>query len=376
MPNIDEKVFVALWNAGHDDVDLSNLLGVSERTVQRVAKQLRKKGKIGFREGAKVKEKTRFKHSEIVDEVSNYLQAVKEEESKYHDLYKNIKYKSTWKKTKQTEDQVLLLSDMHTGMINHAPSTGEVTYNEQIQEKELENLLRGVYRFHQLYKPAYNIETFYIFGLGDLITNDRIFEGQKSEITCRVGKQIQKTFYYVSDFIRKVAEIYPRVVFINIVGNHGRTTPRYCAEEATSSFEYYIGLMLQERFRDNKRVEIILPEDYSHCEVIRGHRYLLTHGNAIRGGTLNTIEKASKEIALLVEQNPYDVITIGHFHCCYELPISPSTTLLVNGCFIHKDSYAYAQLRKFSTAKQYLFNVSNHSSLHNLQKIDLRWKMK
>ena len=31
------------------------------------------------------------------------------------------------------------------------------------------------------------------------------------------------------------------------------------------------------------------------------------------------------------------------------------------------------KLRKYSTAKQYLFNVSKKSAMHNLQKVDLRW---
>jgi hypothetical protein len=326
--------------------------------------------------GAESREKNKWSNKEIVEEVANYIDAVKHVEANYHDVYKNVKFRGNWKKGKQVEDQVQLFSDMHTAMINHAPTTGEITYNKEIQEKELQNLLRGNARFYELYKPAYNIETFYIFGLGDLVTNDRIFEGQMAEITCTVGKQVQLTFNYVSNYIRRLLEIYPRVVYVNIVGNHGRTTARYISEEATSNFEYYIGMLLKERFQDNKRVEIILPNDYSYSIKIRGHKYLLAHGNNIRGATLNSIEKASKEIALLVEQEPYDVICIGHFHSCYELPISPTTTLLVNGCFIHKDSFAYNKLRKFSTAKQYNFLVSKKSALHNVQKIDLRWDMK
>lgn len=322
------------------------------------------------------KEKNRWKLEEILPEVDYYIQAIKQEAFKYNDIYKNIKYKGQWSSSKQTEDQVQLLSDMHTGMRNIAPITGEVTYNKEIQEKELANLLKGNQRFYQLYKPAYNIETFYIFGLGDLITNDRIFEGQKSDITCTVGHQIRLTFEYVSDYIKHLLEIYPRIVYINIPGNHGRTLPNYSSESAVDNFENRIGLLLQERFRDNKRVEIINSEDYAQSITIRKHRYLLTHGNAIRGATLNTIEKAVKEIALLVEQEPYDVICIGHFHSCYEFPISPKTTLLVNGCFIYNDDYAYSKLRKFSTAKQFLFNVSQKSALHSVQKIDLRWDMK
>ena len=316
----------------------------------------------------------KYTNKAIVEETRGYVEHIRETTKNYNDPYKKVKLVGTWKGNKQSEDQVLLFSDMHTGMINKAPHTGEITYNQEIQEAELTELMKGIGRFHQLYAPSYNIETFYIFGLGDLITNDRIFEGQKSEITCGVGKQIQLAFQYVSDAIKKLLEIYPRVVYINVVGNHGRTTSKYVSEDATDNFEYLLGTLIKERFEGNERVEIILPTDYSYSLNIKGHKYLLTHGNSIRGCSLNTIEKAAKEIALLVENDCYDVITIGHFHSVYEFPISPSTTLLVNGCFIQKDSYAYYKLRKFSTAKQLLFNVSKRSALHNLQKIDLRWK--
>ena len=362
-----------LANANLTYTDISNKIpGTTPDSIEHA------KRRYGLKkaETKKRKEKLRWQNKEIVEEVKYYIEAVKAVTERYYDIYSKIKYKGKWQSGKQTEDQVQLFSDMHTGMINHAPTTGEVTYNQEIQEKELANLFQANERFYELYRPAYNIETFYVFGLGDLITNDRIYEGQQKEITCGVGKQIVKTVDYVSDYIRHLLQFYPNVIYINITGNHGRSTPAYISEEATNNFEYFTGLLLKERFQNNKRVEIKLAEDYSYTQTIKGHRYLLTHGNSIRGATLNSIEKASKEIALLVEQDPYDVICIGHFHCCHKLPISPKTSLLVNGCFIHKDNYAYTKLRKFSTAKQYLFNISKKSALHNLQELDLRWGMK
>lgn len=372
----NEKIFIELYNAGKNPYELSKLFGVKERTIGSWETRLRRAGKIKYRKDLveRRKDKKKFKYSEIVEEVSEYLSASRKVWAKYNDIYAKVHYKGKWITGKQTEDQVLLLSDMHTGMINKAPITGEITYNEEIQKQELRALYKGLYRFSELYKPVYNIETFYIFGLGDLVTNDRIYEGQKSEITYGVGRQIELTFMYVSDMIKRLLEIYPRVVYINEYGNHGRTTSKPISEEATNNFEYLLGLLLKERFADNKRVEIILPEDYSFTYSIKGHRYLLSHGNYIRGASLNTIERAAKEIALLVERDHYDVITIGHFHSCHKFPIAPTTTLLVNGCFIFKDNYAYTKLRKYSTAAQYMFNVSKRSSIHNVQEINLLWK--
>ncbi len=322
---------------------------------------------------ARKKEKTRFKNSEIVANTQMYLDKLAEKINKHNDIYKDIPLKIKRQKNKQTEDLALVWSDMHTGMINRHPLTKKITYNQAIQEQELQNLLRGICRFHQLYSPSYNLETFYIFDVGDNITNDRIYEGQLGEITCGVGEQIIKTLDYQSNFIKKLLTLFPKVVMIKVPGNHGRTTAKPISEDATNNFEYLLGKMLQERFKENKRVEIIVPESYTYTVKIYNHKYLLTHGNIVRGGTLNSIEKAIKNIASLAYQEFYDLIIIGHFHTSLKLRITPETNLLVNGCFIEYDDYAYQKLHKFSSATQYLFNISKKSPMHNLQEINLLW---
>jgi predicted phosphodiesterase len=169
-------------------------------------------------------------------------------------------------------------------------------------------------------------------------------------------------------------EIFPRVKVMKVPGNHGRTTSQPISEDATNSFEYLLGQLLIERFRDNKRVEIIVPNTYHYTTEIRGHKYLLFHGNTIKGTTLNSIERAVKDLATLSYKEFYDVMIIGHFHTALKLTITPRTILLVNGCWIYMDDFAYTKLRKFSSVTQYLFNISKKSPLHNSQEICLDWK--
>ena len=103
------------------------------------------------------------------------------------------------------------------------------------------------------------------------------------------------------------------------------------------------------------------------------HKYLLSHVNNIRGCTLNSIERAAKDLSTLAYKDFYDLMIIGHFHTALKMRITPETTLLVNGCFINMDDYAYNKLRKFSSPTQYLFNISKKSPMHNLQEINLLW---
>lgn len=375
---INEKIFIELYRTGKTDIELSQIFECSERTIQRFSARLRAQGKIKLRSrlNPSKKEKTKFKFDEIFEEVQVYIdnaRAVLEEEHKH---YKNIKLETKIKKTSksQSEDMVQLWSDMHTGMINHNPLSGEVTYNEEIQKEEYNTFLRGINRFQQLYKPAYNIQNLYILDLGDNITNDRIFEGQQMEITCGYGEQILKCVEMQSHFIREMLRKFPKVIFIGVSGNHGRSTKKYLSEDATNNFEFLKNTILQERFAGNPRVEIIVPKTYLYTLNLRGHKYLISHGNNIRGTTLNSIEKANKELANLATENDYDLMIMGHFHTSLKLPIKPKTTLLVNGCWIDVDDFAYTKLRKYSTPAQYNFLVSNKSSFHNLQEINLKWK--
>lgn len=374
MSRIQEDKLIGLYNNGKSNIEIASFFGCAKRTIENKVCKLRSENKLKYRKELEKERKKEYNYEDVLNEVRIYLDDAKEVLEETKKDYKDIKLVAKWNIKKQNEDMGLVWSDMHTGMINRHPLTNDVTYNEEIQKKEVHTLLKGIVRFCQLYKPSYNIETLYIFDVGDNITNDRIYEGQLAEITCGVGKQILKTLEYQSFVIKELLRYFPKIVIIKVYGNHGRTTSQPISEDATNNFEFLEGQLLKERFKDNKKVEVIVPESYRYTAMIRGHKYLLFHGNTIRGATLNSIEKAVKDLSTLAYKEFYDVMIIGHFHTALKLRITPETTLLANGCFIEMDDYAYEKLRKFSTATQYLFNISNKSPLHNLQEIDLRWK--
>lgn len=376
MKTVDEKLVIELFNTGKNDIELAELFGISERTMQRILSRLRNHGKIKLRKDLNTnkKDKDRFKHQEVFEEVQVYVDNAKKVLEKYNQDYKKVKLVTSWNKVKQSEDMVQLWSDMHDGMINKNPLTGEVTYNEKIEKQELITFTKGVHRFYQLYKPSYNIETLHILDLGDNITNDRIYIGQQAEVVCGVGEQVVKVVEHQSRFIKEMLRFFPRIVFIGVVGNHGRTTSKPISEDATSNFEFLKNKWLQERFANNPRVDFIVPKTYLHTFKIKGHKYLMMHGNNIRGATLNSIEKATKELSDLAMEEKYSLMVMGHFHTTLKLPIKPNTQLLVNGCWIDIDDFAYTKLRKYSTPAQYNFLVSKKSYMHNLQEINLKWR--
>ena len=344
---------------GWDTKEIAKFFGVSNLLVSRIKREL------CF---------YKLSSDPLFEQVKLYFGCAKSVLEEYKNIYAKFSTRPKFSRRKQVEDKVLLLSDLHTGMVNKSPVTGKVTYDLNKELCELRQLLRGMIRFYQLERSAYSFETLYIFALGDLISNDRIYEGQLYEVACEVGRQILITLNLLSDFTKELSKYFPKIVWVFEYGNHGRTTSRPNSEPASNNFEYLLAQLMKERFSPNPRVEVVVPEEYYYTLNIRGHKYLLFHGDHIRGTTLNTIENAAKQLVLLAREEPYDVIAIGHFHSCHMFPITPSTSLLVNGCFIEEDNFAYKSLRKFSTVNQFMFNVSKKSALHNLQEINLLWE--
>lgn len=285
-----------------------------------------------------------------------------------------VKLPKRGKNFKQEEDALLLWSDMHTGMVNKAPGSNIVTYNDEIRRMELENLYAGIVRLKELYEPNIRLRNLYIASLGDNSTNDRIFEGQEFEISMPMGAQLLAYKTDKSWFINQMLEHFENVVDVEIVGNHGRSRPNKTAEPVEDNFEWLIGHQLKEKFSGNTRVHIVVPDDFTHTLEIRKHKFLLQHGDNFRGMSRNSIERACKDLVALGGKNDqHDVICIGHYHSVDKQQVSPNTTLLVNGCWIYNDSYAYNRLRKFSTAKQLFVRVSNKMPIAGINEIDLTW---
>lgn len=285
-----------------------------------------------------------------------------------------VKSPKKGKKVQQEEDVLLLWSDMHAGMINKAPGSNVVTYNDEIRKIELNNFYKGVLRLKELYEPNIKLRKLYIASLGDNATNDRIFDGQQFEISMPMGEQLMEYKLDKTWFINKMLEVFEEVIDIEICGNHGRSTTNRTAAPVQNNFEWLLGKQLQDKFAGVDRVKIIVPNDYCYTLDIRGHKYLLQHGHEFRGCASTSIERAAKDIVTLSgKEVHHDVICIGHFHEVNKKQIGANSTLLVNGCWIYKDSYAYYKLRKFSTAKQLFIRVSNKLPISGYNEIDLLW---
>ena len=277
-------------------------------------------------------------------------------------FFKSNRLPRSVKTGRQEEKCVLLMSDIHAGMVNKIldKNSGQeiVTYNSRIRRKEMVTLRDAIAEIKTLLSHSYNLNHLYIFNLGDNVTNDRIFNGQVFHIDKCVGAQVIEMAGDLCYFINEMKNIYPKITFIGIVGNHGRSTKESdCDEPIENNYEYLMFKMIEAAFMGDKRIEIIVPTTRFYVHRIHDHKYLLTHGDMIRGITRNSIERSLKDY-LIANDSDFDVLAMGHMHRIDKICLSERNTAIVNGCWIEKDAYGYRVTRQYSKPQQVLFGVS------------------
>lgn len=294
-------------------------------------------------------------------------------ESKNACLYKSDK-------SKQDEKAVLVLSDIHDGMINSIFDKDKgkklETYNTKIQKKEFNQLVKSISRIKHLLHYTFNLDELIIYCVGDIVTNDRIFYGQLFEIDRCVGLQVVRMSKVLTDFILEMKKLFKKVTFIGMVGNHGRSNSnsKY-TEPVENNYEYILFKFIEKGFENDKRVNIFVPDTRFYIHKIFGHKFALTHGDMLRGYTRNSIDKSIRSLTIAHESD-FDVFLCGHYHRADRITLSEKTSALINGSFIPKDSYGFRINKSYSKPQQWFFGVSKSRSMTWRFLIDLDKELK
>jgi hypothetical protein len=265
-------------------------------------------------------------------------------------------------KDKIKESAVLLLSDIHVGKINYFPDeVGKSiqTYNERIMWMNANRLVESIAQVNYLLSSYYKLKKLYIFGLGDIIDNDVIVQGQQLFIDVGAGAQLMKAVNLLTQIITQLLTQFEEIELNIIGGNHGRINAK--ARDMIpfyNNLDYLLGKILQIQFKDEKRVKVICPESWFHIVTIKGWKYFIHHGNTTKSWLgLPYYGITRKSMARRGEMH-YDIECIGHFHHRMNINIGSRSRTIVNGCWIENDDFSWKNYGTFTYPQQYYFGVS------------------
>ncbi len=363
----EETILRKLREEGRTNKEISDFMGKSVNSIDCKIGALKLPGSTNV--SGVIAKTAKDKAELIVSAGKALVEIVQNHAFKIPDIERLIKDD----KNKKEEISVLDMSDIHVGVVNKIYDTVErkqvETYNFEIFKQELSRLKQSIFEIYGLLSNAYTLKKLHINFLGDMVTNDRIFDGQRFEIDRCVGKQMWDSVGYLVEFINSMKQLYETIEVTCVVGNHGRSTPDYEEEPVENNFEYHLYKVIQQAFKDDKRVTITVPDTRTHVVEIGKWRHLIMHGDMFSGSGGNMETKIEK---LYVNVGEFDFIDMGHFHNLHEDNISDKITVKYNGGWVEKEAYAYKKFRKYSIPKQWFYGCNDTRPETWSFKLDLR----
>ncbi|MBM7598109.1 hypothetical protein JOC34_000466 [Virgibacillus halotolerans] len=217
-----------------------------------------------------------------------------------------------------------LFSDWHFGS---EVDNNHNKYNKEIFDLRVRELVDKIIR----HGTTNNISTLHIAQLGDLI-NGLIHVSARVQANETLVGQIQHASERLAEVINKLASVFPKIVYYNVIGNHARTSPNKSDVGLSENFEYLVPWFLEARLSHLDNVEMIVDKDGYVEANIFDSKMVFVHGN------FDQADKAVTRLPQLLGYVP-DFIVGGHVHHNYMKEYGKTTTL-VNGSLIGLDDYA------------------------------------
>lgn len=241
-------------------------------------------------------------------------------------------------------------SDWHWGEVVRAEEVAGVnTFNIEIAHERVRMLVERIINLCFKHQTNAKYPGIVICLGGDMISGE-IHDELTETNELRTAPAIMDLIDVLIWAIGTMADAFGRVFLPCVVGNHGRMThkPRAKARVHTS-FEWILYCQLERHFKNDKRVQFMIPGETDAHLRVAGHRYMLTHGDTlgVKGGdgmigALGPILRGRIKTHTSEAQigRDFDTMVIGHWHQYLPLP-----GCIVNGSLKGFDDFARLFLR-------------------------------
>lgn len=282
-------------------------------------------------------------------------------------LLKNVKVlpkvELAWKLPEEgvsKETAVLCLGDFHLGEIVDKEVVCDFgEYNFEIFTQRLKFLAESIKSITIKKLRGYQIKKLLIFGLGDMVSgriHDELIENAEDIIF-----QVLNGAYVTAQFILELAQMFPEVEVVGVLGNHGRLTKRRYYKRRYLNWDFVFYQFLSLFLAGNEQVKCSFPKSFFIVKKIYGWNFLIMHGDTIRswmGIPWYGIERAMHKLGDLLQSKGVNIQykVIGHFHNTGELDKVPGE-IIINGSVIGGTEYSLMALSAFERPTQLLFGV-------------------
>jgi len=255
---------------------------------------------------------------------------------------------------------VAVASDWHVAeRVRKSDVNGRNEFNLAIAKIRAQEFFVRLVKLLRKEQQDVEISTVILALLGDFITNNEMHHSENAEnLLLEPTAEALYAFQLLSEGIEYILrETKANLIIPCHSGNHGRTTENLrVASEQGHSYEFFIYVMLKERFGANKRITFIIAEGYHSYVKAFDFMIRFHHGHNVRyhGGVGGITIPVNKAIAQWNRLEVADLDVFGHFHQFFD-----GGNFICNGSLIGYNAYALSIKAAYEPPRQALFLVNS-----------------
>ncbi len=267
------------------------------------------------------------------------------------------------------QDVVATMSDLHLEL-NTPGHPREKSYHA------VDNFVATVLRLTELHRQTNPVNTLHLLALGDLIQGTSNYPNQRWDVLEAAVDQAERLTKLLVGVIETLAVHFKTIEIHWGNGNHEYMSPKKTNPDPDqSSWGTVIARSLKWAFRDNPRIQFHIPETWYSIANVRGYRFLLTHGHAVKGsGSIDGLISQCRRWADVLPEHDY--VVMGHFHRLAKAPLPRRSTsahhryLYMNGTAVESDEFL-EQFGSSPVSQWWVFFVNDKRGVTAEYSVDL-----
>lgn len=256
----------------------------------------------------------------------------------------------------------LMLSDSHIGASYTMADTGGLgEYNLEIFKERVKKLKHGVIEIIERHKHIYETPHLHVFCLGDIVAGmNNAGEWSPVYINLSIYDQMLEGMAALRDLLVCWSQVFPKITFYGVIGNHGRVSPRG-EEKVSTNWDRIVYDFLKVSLENYTNITWKIPQTWWMQEKIQNHSFYLSHGDGIRGNMgipYYGVERSAGKITGMLSRKGEapDYSLIGHFHSSSEINTNFGK-VFINGGWLGGDMYSLRDLQKCDRPEQKIFGI-------------------
>lgn len=256
---------------------------------------------------------------------------------------------------KHHETAVLVVTDTHYGK-----ATG--SYNPSASTRQHELVVERVTRVADTLRRSYDFDRLVLALLGDGPDGSDIYPSQAhhQDITNAEEQAIAYADDVLTPFVKGIKESFRQVDIRTVPGNHGRSGKHKSEAE---NWDITAARYLEKNLDKVRGVNLDVPRHVPkvHIEEIRGHRFLLYHGDGVKGYQgipFYGLRQRALNWRSTATYGDFRVLHVGHFHSFGRMQHN-DITIMLNGTMVSDDQWALDELGYESQQAWHFHGVSD-----------------